>query len=85
MKKTEKNKHLIQLYCSKRTSIYQKYLQQRNFLEIIILLGKYFNRSTTLKNDDDQQILKEFFTVDLNDEFEDISELRDAIDDFKVI
>ena len=67
-------------------STFENYYKKINrFLEIIILLGKYFNRSTTLKNDDDQQILKEFFTFDLNDEFEDISELRDAIDDFKVI
>ena len=55
------------------------------FLKTVILLERYFNKLTTLTNSDDQQILKEFFSCDLNDEFEDIDEVRDAIDDFKVV
>ena len=67
-------------------STLESYCKKFNrFLGTIILLKKYFNRLTTLNNDDDQQILKEFFTLGLNDEFEDICELRDSIDDFNVI
>ena len=61
------------------------YKKFNRILETVILLERYFNRLTTLKNGDGQQILKELFTFDLNDKFEDICKFCDAIDDFKVI
>ena len=55
------------------------------FLKTVILLERYFNKLMNLTTIDDQGILKEFFSYDLNDQFEDTGEVCDAIDDFKVV
>ena len=66
-------------------SILKNYYKKFNrFLETVILFKICCNKLTLLKNDDDQQILKEFFTFDLDNEG-DICELRDSIDNFKII
>lgn len=55
------------------------------FFKTVILLERYFKKLTTLKNNDEQKTLKEFFSYDLNNEFEDIGNVRNTIDDFKLV
>ena len=54
------------------------------FSKTVIFLERY-NKSTNLTSNNDQETWKEFFTYDLNDEFEDTDEIYDAIDDFIVV
>ena len=55
------------------------------FFKTVILLERYFKKLTTLTNNDEQKTLKEFFSYDLNNEFEDIGNVRNTIDDFKLV
>ena len=54
------------------------------FLEVVVLLDKCFSRLTNLNVLEDQETLKRFFYEDLA-EYNDFSEVYDAIDDFKIV
>ena len=54
------------------------------FLEVVVLLDKCGDRTISLSNVDDIETLKRFFNEDLVD-YDDFSEVYEAIDDSKII
>ena len=62
-------------------NIYEAFIY---FLEVVVLLDKSGERTISLSNVVDTETLKRFFNEDLVD-YDDFSEVYEAIDDFKII